>query len=103
MRHQWKRLTVQFVGVSATAVLCGAALAQDAKNEPCAGPVKRDVEELGKRFAKLGAKGVIVGASCNARGNLAVITIHRPKDNRITRWKPRDGLTALFDHVMTGE
>jgi hypothetical protein len=103
MTHQWQWLAVPFVALSAAAMLSGPALAQSAKDETCVGPVKQDVEQLAKRFAKLGAKGVIIGASCNARGNLSAITIHRPKDNRITRWKPRDGLTALFDRVMTGE
>ena len=103
MQHRWQWLAVPFLALSAAAILFGAALAQGAKDEACVGPIKEDVEQLAKRFAKLGAKGVILGASCNARGNLSAITIHRPKDNRITRWKPRDGLTALFDRVMTGE
>jgi hypothetical protein len=85
------------------AIVASPALGQEVKGEPCTGFVKQDTEELAKRFAKLGAKGVIVGASCNARGNLSVITIHRPKDNRITRWKPKDGLAALIDRVMAGE
>jgi len=101
--HLWPWLAVPFLAATAAAILSGSALAQGTKDEACAGPVKQDVQELAKRFAKLGAKGVIIGASCNARGNLSAITIHRPKDNRITRWKPREGLTALFDRVMTGE
>jgi hypothetical protein len=103
LTRRWRWLAVPFVALGAAAIITGSALAQGAKDEACVGAVKQDVEQLAKRFAKIGAKGVIVGASCNARGNLSAITIHRPKDNRITRWKPRDGLTALFDRVMTGE
>ena len=103
MTHQWRWLAVPLAALGAMAIVSGPALGQGAKDEPCAGPIKQDVEQLAKRFAKIGAKGAIIGASCNARGNLSAITIHRPKDNRITRWKPREGLTALFDRVMTGE
>jgi hypothetical protein len=103
MTDRWRWLGPPFLALGAVAFLSGPALGQGAKDEACVGPVKQDVEQLANRFAKIGAKGVIIGASCNARGNLSAITIHRPKDNRITRWKPRDGLTALFDRVMTGE
>ncbi len=98
-RFGWLAIPV----VTWIAALASPSFGQEGKNEPCTGFVKQDTEELAKRFVKLGAKGVIVGASCNARGNLSVITIHRPKDNRITRWKPKDGLAALIDRVMTGE
>ena len=80
--------------------LAGAAVAQEAKNDPCPAAVKQDVEELAKRFVRLGAKGTIVGATCNVRGNLSVLTIHRKSDDKTTRWKPKDGLAALIDRVM---
>lgn len=89
--------------VISIATLASPAFGGEIKGESCTGFVKRDTDELAKRFVKLGAKGVIVSASCNARGNLSVLTIHRPSDNRTTRWKPKDGLAALIDRVMTGE
>ena len=90
------------------AVIVAVALAQpsraaDAKGEPCPLSIAMDIEELEKRFARLGAKGTIVETTCNARGNLSVLTIRRKSDDHVTRWKPKDGLAALFDRVMTGQ
>ena len=79
------------------------AVARAAKGEACPEFVKQDMDDLGKRFVKLGAKGRIVAVTCNERGNLSELTIQRPSDNHITRWKPRDGLTALVDRVMAGQ
>ena len=103
MRARCRWLGAGIFALVAAAASTDPAFAQETKAEPCTGFVKHDIEELAKRFVKLRAKGVIVDASCNARGNLSVITIHRPSDNRITRWKPKDGLAALFDRVMAGE
>jgi hypothetical protein len=91
------------LAVTMAVALAGPAVAEETKGEPCTGVVKQDIEALAKRFVRLGAKGTIIGATCNARGNLSVLTIHRKSDNHITRWKPKDGLTALIDRVMAGE
>ncbi len=88
------------LAVIVAVALTGSAIAEEAKSDPCPAAVKQDIEELAKRFVRLGAKGAIVGATCNVRGNLSVVTIHRKSDDRITRWKPKDGLAALIDRVM---
>lgn len=81
----------------------GSAVAADVESKACVGAVRRDVDELSKRFMLLGAKGIIVAASCDTKGNLSELTIQRPRDKRVTRWKPQDGLTALIDRTMKGE
>ena len=83
--------------------LAGPAALHAAKGESCPEFVRQDLDDLGKRFVKLGAKGRIVAITCNTRGNLSEVTIQRPSDNHVTRWKPRDGLTALVDRVMAGQ
>jgi len=79
------------------------AAARAAKGASCPEFVRQDMDDLDKRFVKLGAKGRIVAVTCNERGNLSELTIQRLSDNHITRWKPRDGLTALVDRVMAGQ
>ena len=80
-----------------------AAAADETTGLPCEGAVKQDIDELAKRFTRIGAKGAIVEARCNARGNLSRLTIYRASDKRTTHWKPREGLAVLFDRVMAGQ